>query len=84
MAPFRGNTICHLKFADPNSNENLLVFMSEGEVFCLDTVSENFIQNKDGSYLCTTIKKFSLVDIKQGFCVSVSEKGEGFMHKINI
>lgn len=39
----RGNQICSLKFADPNSNEQLIVFMNEGEVFCLDTVTEQFM-----------------------------------------
>jgi hypothetical protein len=40
----RGNTITSLKFADPDSNEQLLVFMSEGEVLCLDAMSEQFVQ----------------------------------------
>lgn len=43
IAPMKGNSICYLKFADFNSNEMLLVFMNEGEVLCLDAVSESFV-----------------------------------------
>lgn len=35
-------------------------------------------------YEVATIKKFSLVDLKDGFCLSVSEKGEGCLHKIRL
>lgn len=36
----------HLKFMDPSSNEYLMVFMSDGVVFCLETLTENFITNE--------------------------------------
>ena len=54
LAPIsQGNSICTFKFADPSSNEHLLVFMNYGEVYLLDTVSEKYTQQKDGSYeLC--------------------------------
>jgi hypothetical protein len=29
-----------------------------------------------------TIKKFSIIDVKQSYCLSVSEKGEGCLHRI--
>ena len=43
LAPIsQGNSICTVKFADPRSNEHLLVFMNYGEVYLLDTVSEKY------------------------------------------
>jgi len=40
LVPYnRGNSISSLKFPNPNSNEQLLVFMSMGEVFCLNTMT---------------------------------------------
>lgn len=80
----RGNTMTALKFADPNSNEQLLVFMSEGEVLCLDTTKDSFVKQNSGGYVLAQVKKFSLIDIKDGMCLSVSEKGEGCLHDIKI
>jgi hypothetical protein len=37
LASSRGSTICALKFAFFTSHEQLLVFMTDGSVFCLDT-----------------------------------------------
>lgn len=45
--PVKGNTLCYIKFAEKTSNELLLVFMSEGDVMCLDTMSETFVQTKN-------------------------------------
>jgi WD40 repeat protein len=58
------NSICGLFFADKDSNELLLVFMNRGEVYCLDTVKEEFVLQKQGSYQLANIKKFSIVDVK--------------------
>lgn len=82
VPPHQGNTICAIKYADQHSNEQLVVFMNEGEVFCLDTVNETFIQQKSGSYNLGVIKKFSLVDLVDGYCLSVSERGMGCLHRI--
>jgi len=45
--PIKGNTLFYIKFAEKTSNEQLLVFMSEGDVMCLDTISETFVQTKN-------------------------------------
>lgn len=43
VSSLQGNSMSALKYPDPKSNELLMVFMNEGEVFCLDTVNETFI-----------------------------------------
>jgi hypothetical protein len=40
----------NLKFVDPTSNEYLLVFMSDGLVFCLETLTEMFVTNEKDSF----------------------------------
>ena len=40
----------NIKFVNPTSNEYLLVFMSDGIVFCLETMREMFITNEKDSY----------------------------------
>lgn len=56
--------------------------MAEGEVLCLDAANEKFVLQKDGSYELAKIKKFSFIDINEQYCLSVSEKGEGYLHLI--
>jgi hypothetical protein len=64
LAPAQtGNNICYLKYADPKSNEQLLVLMTYGEVYLLDTVSETF-QQLNGSYAISTVEKYSTIEIK--------------------
>jgi hypothetical protein len=84
VPPNRGNTICAIKFADPLSNELLLVFLNEGQVMCLDTMTETFVQDKQGSHSIATIKKYSILNTKEGHCISISEKGDGCYHRINV
>jgi len=79
-----GNSICALKFANKNCKEQILVFMNEGEVFCLDTMNLTFVQQKSGTYNLAIIKKYSLIDLSEGYCLSVSERGYGMLHKIKI
>jgi hypothetical protein len=57
--------------------------MNEGEVYCLDTVSEKFV-SKNGQYQIAKVNKFSLVDISDGWCVSVSVRGEGCCHQVSL
>ena len=82
--PMRGNTIQALKYATPKSNELLLVFFSLGEIMCLDTLNEEFVQTKNGSYTFAKVKKYSTVDMQQGYCLCVSEKGAGFLFKVKV
>jgi len=42
LAHSRGSTICALKFAFLTSHEHLLVFMTDGSVYCLNTQNEVF------------------------------------------
>lgn len=56
--------------------------MAEGEVLCLDAVTERFVQQKSGSYELAKLRKFSYIDIQGEHCLSVSDKGEGFLHVI--
>jgi len=50
----------------------------------LDIVNEVFVQQKNGGYCVATIKKYSLIDLKDNYCVSVSEKGIGCLHQIKL
>ena len=85
LAPIsQGNSICTVKFADPRSNEHLLVFMNYGEVYLLDTVSEKYTQQKDGRYELCQLRRFSTIEVKDGLCLSVSDKGDGLLHRIDV
>jgi len=47
MANPQNRYVRHIKFLDPKSNEYLVVFMSDGVVFCLETLTHNFIIKKE-------------------------------------
>jgi hypothetical protein len=49
--------------------------MNSGRVLCFDKSTETFLKDKQGNYSIARINKFSLVDLKMGYCLSVSEKG---------
>jgi hypothetical protein len=66
--------------------------MSDGQVHLLDTMTEQFISHR-GSYVLATIKKSSYIayevvrvkeQFKQGYCVSVSERGQGCLHLVKM
>ena len=58
--------------------------MTDGQVFCLDTQNETFIQQQGGSYAVATVKKFPIIDVDEGLCLSVGESGDGSLHKIEL
>ena len=53
--------------------------MNAGNVFCLDTVQDTFVETK-GKYEIARTERFSMVDLRQSYCLSVSEKGVGTLH----
>jgi len=57
----------------------MLVFMTNGAVFCLDTASEKFITDQNDSFEFARLDKASLVDVKDSKLLTVGEKGKNGM-----
>lgn len=56
--------------------------MSEGQVLCLDTIRQSFVEQEDvcNGYLIAEVNKLSMVDIGANKCLSVSNNGLGIVH----
>ncbi len=78
------NMICALKYAKYESNQFLLVFMTEGQVLCLDTIREQFVQTQDGNYALIEVQKHPVIDLKKNVCLTVGERGHGIVFEIEI
>lgn len=55
--------------------------MSDGQVLCLDTISERFVQS-DGDFVIQNVNKLSLADVAQDQCLTVSNTGQGIVFQI--
>ena len=85
-----GNTIQMIKFAAIDSDEFLLVFISNGEIFILEKQTESFItpsyyyaeRSHEKSF--GAIPKFSIIDKTDNMILAVSESGKGSLHTIDI
>jgi hypothetical protein len=67
------------------SNEFVFVFMSDGPIFCLETLSETFVTNGQGHADLGMTAKFQLVDIKGELVLSLGENGlKGALHSARI
>jgi WD40 repeat protein len=50
LADCNKSYIVNLKFAEPDSNEFLLCMMSTGHIFCLETLTENFLKTDKNEF----------------------------------
>ena len=67
------------------SNEFVLVFMSDGPIFCIETLSESFVTSEQGTADLGRTAKFQLVDIKDGVILALGENGlRGSLHSVKI
>ena len=88
----KGNSVHAVKFASKDNDDFVLVFMSNGEIFVVDRQSETFLDppdSEDGSKLISTmsfgrVPAFSVIDFADGLILSVSENGDGTLHRTAI
>lgn len=76
LADPKRSQITNLKFVDPESNEFLIVFMSDGTVFVIETLDESFMPNKEGQFELAVLAKISRIDVQNSYVLSVGEKGK--------
>lgn len=74
-----------MRFAKPDSNEFVLVFMSDGLVFCLEYLTDSFTFNDKGAHDIARLAKYPVMDMDEGFILSVGEDGKnGCYHKVEL
>ena len=79
----RANAVSAIKYASKDNIQYLLVFMTLGEVLCLDTIRETFDTIGD-SHVISNVNKQSLIDVQRYNCLSMSDRGKGKLQKIII
>ena len=91
VPPLEGNYIQNVKFADKDSNEFVLVFMAFGDVFLLESQSEQFkppaysfhAMKQTRHELCIAeVPDSPIIDIKNKLVLAVSEGGKGSLHRL--
>ena len=59
--------------------------MSDGVVFCLEYLTEQWMLNDRGGFELARLTKYQLLDYQDGYLLSIGEKGQsGFYHKLEI
>jgi hypothetical protein len=58
MADPNRRYINNIRFACKDSNEFLLLFMCDGVVFCIETLSESFVTQEDGNSDIAKVARF--------------------------
>lgn len=59
--------------------------MSDGIVFCVETLTESFLRGPGGSVDVARVARFQLVDVSSGLAVALGENGtNGTLHKIEV
>lgn len=77
--------IANIKFALRDSNEFVLIFMSDGLVFAVETLTETFLTNTKGKIDLAHVSRYPLVDLKQNFLLTLGENGlHGALHTLKI
>jgi hypothetical protein len=75
--------IVALKFAKYDENQFLLVFMSEGQILCLDTIIEQFVRAGESFVIQQTLPQAS-VDLKTDLCLCVDDSSHGVMYRVEV
>lgn len=68
--------ISNVRFASKESNDFVLVFMSDGVVFCIETLGEYFLTNTEGSVDIARVARHQQLDLKDGFVLTLGENGQ--------
>jgi len=93
MASIRNNnSISKIKFASLDSDEFLLVFTANGDIFVLDKQSESFVsppsQNKSVKKAHEKsfgrVPQFAMIDKTDNNILSISEKGKCTLHTVEV
>jgi hypothetical protein len=56
--------------------------MAEGQVYCLDTITEKFLEI-EGNYELAKLESSSLLDLADDYLLAISSLGRASVHKVH-